>query len=181
MTQNLQNKIILITGASRGIGRAVALAASKAGADLIITGRTVGALEELDDEIKAAGGKATIVELDMQDYEAIPRLAAAINGRWGRLDGFVANAATLGSLAPLSHLDNSVWNDTIAVNLTAQWHLIKAMEPLTCRIGGSGGSGFPRCCYGYQTFLGAIRHFQGRARGDGARLGGRDRTDKPAH
>ena len=130
MTQNLQNKIILITGASRGIGRAVALAAAKAGADLIITGRTVGALEELDDEIKAAGGKATIVELDMQDYGAMPRLAAAINGRWGRLDGFVANAATLGSLTPLSHLDNSVWNDTIAVNLTAQWHLIKAMEPL---------------------------------------------------
>ena len=130
MTQNLQNKIILITGASRGIGRAVALAAAKAGADLIITGRTVGALEELDDDIKAAGGRATIVELDMQDYEAIPRLATAINGRWGRLDGFVANAATLSSLAPLSHLDNSVWNDTIAVNLTAQWHLIKAMEPL---------------------------------------------------
>ena len=130
MTQNLQNKIILITGASRGIGRAVALAAAKAGADLIITGRTVGALEELDDDIKAAGGRATIVELDMQDYEAIPRLATAINGRWGRLDGFVANAATLGSLTPLSHLDHSVWNDTIAVNLTAQWHLIKAMEPL---------------------------------------------------
>ena len=130
MTQNLQNKIILITGASRGIGRAVALAAAKAGADLIITGRTVGALEELDDDIKAAGGRATIVELDIQDYEAIPRLATAINGRWGRLDGFVANAATLGSLTPLSHLDHSVWNDTIAVNLTAQWHLIKAMEPL---------------------------------------------------
>ena len=130
MTPNLRNKIVLITGASRGIGRAVALAVSKAGADLIITGRTIGALEELDDDIKAAGGKATIVELDMQDYEAMPRLAAAINGRWGRLDGFVANAATLGSLTPLSHLDNSVWNDTIAVNLTAQWHLIKAMEPL---------------------------------------------------
>jgi NAD(P)-dependent dehydrogenase (short-subunit alcohol dehydrogenase family) len=74
MTQKLQNKIILITGASRGIGRAVALAAAKAGADLIITGRTVGALEELDDDIKAAGGRATIVELDMQDYEAIPLL-----------------------------------------------------------------------------------------------------------
>ena len=130
MTHDLHNKIILITGASRGIGRAVALAAAKAVANLIITGRTIGALEELDDEIKAAGGKATIVELDMHDFEAIPRLAAAINGRWGKLDGFVANAATLGSLSPLSHLDDSVWNDTISVNLTAQWHLIKAMEPL---------------------------------------------------
>ena len=130
MIHDLQNKIILVTGASRGIGRAVALAAARAGADLIITGRTTGALEELDDEIKAAGGKATIVELDMLDYEAMPRLATAINGRWGRLDGFVANAATLSPLTPLSHLDDSVWNDTIAVNLTAQWHLIKAMEPL---------------------------------------------------
>lgn len=130
MTHDLHNKTILITGASRGIGRAVALAAAKAGADLIITGRTIGALEELDDEIKAAGGKATIVELDMHDYGAMPRLAAAINGRWGKLDGFVANAAMLGPLTPLSHLDDSAWNDTIAVNLTAQWHLIKAMEPL---------------------------------------------------
>ena len=128
MTPDLHNKIILITGASRGIGRAVALAAAKAGADLIITGRTIGALEELDDEIKATGSKVTIVELDMQDYGAIPRLASAINGRWGRLDGFVANAATLGPLSPLSHLDNSVWNDTIAINLTAQWHLIKYLE-----------------------------------------------------
>ena len=130
MTHDLHNKIILITGASRGIGRAVALAAAGAGADLIITGRTIGALEELDDEITVAGGKATIVELDMHDYGAMPRLAAAINERWGRLDGFVANAATLSPLTPLSRLDDVVWNDTIAVNLTAQWHLIKAMEPL---------------------------------------------------
>ena len=130
MTHDFHNKIILITGASRGIGRAVALVAAKAGAHLIITGRTIGALEELDDEIKAAEGKATIVELDMHDYEAIPRLAAAINERWGKLDGFVANAAMLSPLTPLSHLDDSIWNDTIAVNLTAQWHLIKAMEPL---------------------------------------------------
>ena len=97
---------------------------------MIITGRTIGALEELDDEIRTTGRKATIVELDMNDYEAMPRLAAAINERWGRLDGFVANAATLGHLTPLSHLENSVWDDTIAINLTAQWHLIKAMEPL---------------------------------------------------
>ena len=130
MTPDLHNKIILITGASRGIGRAVALAAAKAGANLIITGRTIGALEELDDEIKAAGRKATIVELEMLDHGAIPRLAEAINRRWGKLDGFVANAATLNPLTPLSHLEDSVWNDTITINLTAQWHLIKAMEPL---------------------------------------------------
>ena len=122
MPHILHNKLILVTGASRGIGRAVALAAAKAGANLIITGRTIGALEELDDDIKAAGGTATIVELDMHDYAAIPRLAAAINGRWGKLDGFVANAATIGPLSPLSHLDDSVWSNIISVNLTAQWH-----------------------------------------------------------
>ena len=130
MAPDLSGKIILITGASRGIGEAVALAASHAGAELVITGRTIGTLEDLDDKIKAANGKATIVELDMLDYAAIPRLASAINNRWGRLDGLVANAATLGPLTPLSHLDETVWDDTISINLTAQWHLIRAMEPL---------------------------------------------------
>ena len=130
MTPDLQDKVILITGASRGIGRAVAVAAANAGAEIIITGRTMGALEESDDAIKAAGGKATIVELDMADYAAMPRLAAAIHGRWGRLDGLLANAAMLGTLTPLSHLDDKIWDSTISINLTAQWHLIRAMEPL---------------------------------------------------
>ena len=126
----LKDKLVLITGASRGIGRAVAVAAVNAGAEIIITGRTIGALEELDDEIKSANGKATIVEMDMADYSAMPRLANAIKERWGRLDGLVANAAMLGPLTPLSHLDNKIWDETISVNLTAQWHLIRAMEPL---------------------------------------------------
>ena len=130
MTPDLRDKVILITGASRGIGRAVAVAAANAGAEIIITGRTIGALEETDDAIKAAGGKATIVELDMADYAAMPRLAAAIHGRWGRLDGLLANAAMLGTLTPLSHLDDKIWDSTISINLTAQWHLIRAMEPL---------------------------------------------------
>ena len=101
MTHDLQDKVILITGASRGIGRAVAIAAAKSGAEIIMTGRTMGALEETDDAITAAGGKATIVELEMADYAAIPRLASAIHGRWGRLDGLLANAAMLGPLTPL--------------------------------------------------------------------------------
>ena len=130
MTPDLQDKVILITGATRGIGRAVAVAAAKTGAEIIVTGRTMGALEETDDVIKAAGGKATIVELDMADYAAMPRLAAAIHRRWGRLDGLLANAAMLGPLAPLSHLDDRIWDRTISINLTAQWHLIRAMEPL---------------------------------------------------
>ena len=130
MKYNFRNRLILVTGASRGIGRAVAVAAAKAGAELIITGRTVGGLEELHDEISEFGEKATIVELDITDYPAIPRLASAIREKWGKLDGLVANAAFLGPLTPLSHLDEEIWDQTIAVNLTAQWHLIKAMERL---------------------------------------------------
>jgi NAD(P)-dependent dehydrogenase (short-subunit alcohol dehydrogenase family) len=130
MSFNLENRLLLITGASRGIGRAVALAAAEAGAELIITGRTIGALEEVDDEVTAMGGKATIVELDMTDYPAMPRLAAAIHQRWGRLDGFLANAAMLGPLTPLSHVDEKVWDNTLSVNLTGQWHMIRALEPL---------------------------------------------------
>ena len=127
---NLTGKVILVTGSSRGIGYAVALAAANAGAEIIATGRTTGALEELDDNIRAIGGHVTIVEHDMHDIQALPRLATAIFERWGRLDGLVANAAMLGTLTPLSHLDESVWNETIGINLTAQWHLIKTMEPL---------------------------------------------------
>ena len=130
MTFDLENRLILVTGASRGIGRAVALAAAAAGAELIITGRTIGALEELDDEIKAMNGSSTIVELDMADYPAMPRLAAAIAERWGHLDGLLANAAMLGPLTPLSHVNEKLWDSTMSVNLTGQWHLIKAMESL---------------------------------------------------
>ena len=107
---DLSGKLILVTGATRGIGRAVAVAAA-AGAEIIITGRTIGALEEVDDEIKAAGSTATIVELDMRDTAAIPRLASAIAGRWGRLDGFVANAAMLAALTPIGHLTPEAWDD----------------------------------------------------------------------
>ena len=89
MSQILSDKVVLITGASRGIGRAAALACADAGAELIITARTVAGLEELDDEISKAGGQTGIVELDQSDHEALPRLAQAIGSRWGCLDGFV--------------------------------------------------------------------------------------------
>ena len=129
-SQLLKHRLILITGASRGIGRAVALAAAKHGAELIITGRTMGALEELDDEISALGGNATIVELDQTDTEAMPRLAAAIAGRWGRLDGFVANAGQLGQMAPLAHIDAEIFERTLNVNLISIWHQISAFDGL---------------------------------------------------
>ena len=127
---DLSGKLVLVTGATRGIGRAVAVAAASAGAELIITGRTVGALEEVDDEIKAGGGHATIVEMDMKDTAAMPRLAAAIAERWGRLDGLVANAAILTALTPVGHVTPEDWETNIAVNLTGQWHMIRAFDPL---------------------------------------------------
>lgn len=129
-TPDLSGKLTLVTGATRGIGRAVAVAAASAGAELVITGRTIGALEEVDDEITALGGRATIVEMDMKDTAAMPRLAAAIAERWGRLDGLVANAAILTALTPVGHITPEDWEANIAVNLTGQWHLIRAFDPL---------------------------------------------------
>lgn len=126
----LENKVILVTGASRGIGRSVAIAAAKEGAELLITGRTTGALEEVDDEINEAGGSAVIIEMDQTDLEAIPSLASAIASRWGRLDGFVANAGQLGQLSPMPHQDTETWDRTLLVNLTSQFHMIKAFDPL---------------------------------------------------
>jgi len=126
----LDGKVILVTGASRGIGREVALEAARHGAELIITGRTTGALEEVDDEIAAAGGNAVIVELDQTDLEAIPRLAAAIGSRWGRLDGLVANAGQLGQLSPMAHSDPEIWDRTLLVNLTSIFHMVQAFDGL---------------------------------------------------
>src|SRR5205809_2580603 len=101
----LANRIALVTGASRGIGYATALALAKAGAHVVAIARTVGGLEELDDAIKAAGGTATLVPLDLKDYEGIDRLGASLNERFGRLDVLVANAGILGPLSPLSHVE----------------------------------------------------------------------------
>ena len=130
MAVNLSGKVILVTGASRGIGRSVALSAAKAGAEVIITGRTMGALEELDDEINAVGGTATIVELDQTDTAAMARLGQAIGARWGRLDGFVANAGQLGQMAPMPHIDAEIFEKTIMVNLTSVWYQIAAFDGL---------------------------------------------------
>ena len=126
----LFGKVILLTGASRGIGRAAALACAKEGAELIITGRTVGALEEVDDEIKKLGSKSTIVELDSKDLPAIPRLAKAIHDKWGRLDGFIANAGQLGQMSPMPHIEPDAWDETILVNLTSVWHQIRNFDLL---------------------------------------------------
>jgi NAD(P)-dependent dehydrogenase (short-subunit alcohol dehydrogenase family) len=130
MTKPLANRIALVTGASRGIGYATALALAEAGAHIVAVARTVGGLEELDDSIRAAGGTATLVPLDLKDSPAIDRLAAAIQQRYGRLDILVGNAGILGTLSPLDHVQPKDWDEVIAVNVTANWRLIKAFADL---------------------------------------------------
>lgn len=126
----LTGKLALVTGASRGIGAATAEALACAGAHVIITARTEAGLIELDDRIAAAGGAATIAPFDLKDGEAIDRLATAIASRWGKLDLLVLNAATLGTLTPVPHIDPKEFDTVVALNLTANWRLIRAFDPL---------------------------------------------------
>jgi NAD(P)-dependent dehydrogenase (short-subunit alcohol dehydrogenase family) len=128
--QSLEGRIALVTGASRGIGRAAALALAEAGAHVIALARTVGGLEELDDAIQAKGGSTTLVPLDLKDFAGIDRMGAAIFERWGKLDMLLANAGILGVLTPLTHLAPRVWDDLMAVNVTANWRLIRSLDPL---------------------------------------------------
>ena len=130
MVQALSGRIALVTGASRGIGRAAALALAKAGAHVILVARTVGGLEEADDEIQKMGGTATLVPMNLRDGEAIDRLGASIFERWGRLDAFLGNAGVLGQLTPLAHLEPKVFQEVMEVNVTANWRLIRSLDPL---------------------------------------------------
>jgi NAD(P)-dependent dehydrogenase (short-subunit alcohol dehydrogenase family) len=128
--QVLAGRIALITGASRGIGRETALAFAKAGAHVIALARTVGGLEELDDQIKAAGGSATLVPLDLTDFDGLDRLGLSIHERWGKLDILVGNGAMLGTVGPLNHIEPKIWEKVFAVNVTANYRLIRSMDPL---------------------------------------------------
>jgi len=131
MTKRLDGRIALITGASRGIGRSVAKRFAAEGAHPILVARTQGALEELDDEIRAETGvESTLVPLDLRDFDAIDKVGAAMYERFGRLDVLVANAGLLGVLTPMHQLDPKVWNDVMSVNLTACWRLLRSMDPL---------------------------------------------------
>jgi NAD(P)-dependent dehydrogenase (short-subunit alcohol dehydrogenase family) len=133
MPQPLADRIALVTGASRGIGYALALALARAGAHIVAIARTVGGLEELDDGVRAAGSSATLVPLDMRDYDGLYRLAAALNERYQRLDVLVGNAAIAGQRSPLGHVLPPAWDEAMAINVTANWHLIRAMDPLLRR------------------------------------------------
>jgi len=133
MSGRLQDRLAVITGASRGIGRAVALGMAAEGAHVVLVSRTVGGLEEVDDEIRKVGGKATLVPLDLTDFPGIDRLGATIFERWGKLDILVGNAGSLGTLTPLSHMEPKDWDKTLAINVTANFRLIRSMEPLLKR------------------------------------------------
>ena len=130
MSKPLSDRIALVTGASRGIGAALALELASAGAHVVAVARTSGALEELDDKIVAAGGTATLVPLDMKDMDGIARLALALHERYGRLDVMVGNAGSLGTLSPLPHAEPKDFDNLFAVNVTANWQLIRTMDPL---------------------------------------------------
>lgn len=127
---DLKGRIALVTGASRGIGYFAAKHLAAAGAHVIAVARTVGGLEELDDEIKAAGGQATLVPLDLTDMAGIDRIGGAIHERWGKLDILVANAGVLGVIAPIGHVEAKVFEKVMAVNVTGTWRLIRAVDPL---------------------------------------------------
>lgn len=154
-SQTMSGRVALITGASRGIGRAVATRFAAEGAHVILIARTVGGLEEVDDEIKAAGGEATLVPCDLTDFEAIDTLGPALLERFERLDVFVGNAGALGMMTPLSHYDAKVWHEVFDVNVHANWRLIRTLEPLLRRseagraiVVTSGAASNPRAFWG---------------------------------
>lgn len=130
MTKPLTSRIALVTGASRGIGYATARALAKAGAHVIAVARTQGGLEELDDDIRNDGGSATLVPLNLTDFDGVARLGAALNERHGKLDILVGNAGIAGPSSPLGHIELKPWQDVMAVNVTANFQLIRCMEPL---------------------------------------------------
>jgi NAD(P)-dependent dehydrogenase (short-subunit alcohol dehydrogenase family) len=126
----LSGKVALITGASRGLGAAVARRFAQEGAHVVLIARSVGDLEAVDDSIRARGGAATLVPLDLLDAQGIDRLAAPLRERFGHLDILVGNAAILGRLTPLAHYPPDLWREVFAVNVDANWRLIRTLDPL---------------------------------------------------
>lgn len=128
--QSFAGRIALVTGASRGIGRAVALGLARAGAHVIVTARSIAALESLDDDIQAVGGHATLLQLDLKKGDLVDQLGPTLIQRWDHLDILVANAAILGPLSPIGHVTAEGFLATVDVNLTANWRLIRTLDPL---------------------------------------------------
>ncbi len=130
MSKRFQDKTALVTGASRGLGAAVAKALAAEGAHVICVARSVGGLEEVDDAITASGGTATLVPVDLRDTDAIDGLAAPLLKRWKKLDILVAGAATLGKLTPTAQYDPIIWEEVFKLNVHANWRLIRSLDPL---------------------------------------------------
>ena len=143
-SKRLDGRLALVTGASRGIGAAVARRFAAEGARVILVARTQGGLEERDDEVRALGGQATLLPLDLRDFDQIDRMGAALYQRFGRLDVLVGNAGVLGSLSPMGHFAPKTWQEVIDVNLTANWRLIRSLDPLL-RLSDSGRAIFTTC------------------------------------
>lgn len=129
-TQDLTGKIALVTGASRGIGYETAKTLALSGVHVLALARTTGGLEELDDEIRAAGGSCSLIPADLTDTAAISQLGPALGERFGRLDIFVANAGVLGELAPITDIEPKLWTQVFDVNVHANWHLLRTLSPL---------------------------------------------------
>jgi NAD(P)-dependent dehydrogenase (short-subunit alcohol dehydrogenase family) len=146
----LDGRIALVTGASRGIGAAVAKLFAAQGAHVILLGRTVGGLEEADDAIRAAGGNATLVPMDLREFDRIDGLGAALYERFKRLDVLVGAAAVLGTLSPMGHFDPKTWQEVIDTNLTANWRLIRSLDPLL-RLSPAGRAIFVTCAAGQEN------------------------------
>src|SRR5215470_16112192 len=139
--KRLDGRLALVTGASRGIGAAVARRFAAEGAHVVAVARTVGGLEELDDDIRKFGGATTLVPLDLVEFDKIDQMAAALYERFQRLDVLVGNAALLGTLTPMGQIDPQEWGRVLDVNLTANWRLIRALDPLL-RLSPSGRAVF---------------------------------------
>jgi NAD(P)-dependent dehydrogenase (short-subunit alcohol dehydrogenase family) len=148
--KRLEGRLALITGASRGIGAALARRFAAEGAHVILVARTVGGLEERDDEIRAAGGSTTLVPLDLRQVDQIDQMGAALYQRFGRLDVLVGNAGVLGSLSPMGHFAPATWDEVIAVNLTANWRLVRSLDPLL-RLSPAGRVVFTTCAAGREA------------------------------
>lgn len=129
-TKPLAGRVALVTGASRGIGAAVARAYAKAGAHVVLTARNTAALETMDDKIRADGGTATLIPLDLLDHAKIDTLGPVLAEKFGRLDIFVGNAGMLGGLSPLGHAKANDWDRVIDLNLNANFRLIRTLDPL---------------------------------------------------
>ncbi|MGE3064965.1 MAG: SDR family NAD(P)-dependent oxidoreductase [Hyphomicrobiaceae bacterium] len=131
--KRLLNRLALVTGATRGIGRAVARELAREGAHLILVGRTTGALEEADDEIRALGASATLLTLDLRQSDKIDGLGPTVYQRWGKLDILVGCAGILGPLSPMAHITTDAWSAVMDINVNANWRLIRTLDPLLRR------------------------------------------------